>query len=136
MEMFPSLDGSIRTLPWAGYDGPTEQPTDMATYRSGARGTLIATHEPASRQAPPGRHFHGLGVMRQLDCGGVPRGALTPTEVVTAWDAGADIVKIFPFGNAGGELVDAKTIKEGRFEIIEERTKEYLAVIAKARAEM
>ena len=29
-------------------------------------------------------------------------GALTPTEVVTAWDAGADLVKIFPAGNAGG----------------------------------
>src|SRR3984893_19540091 len=28
--------------------------------------------------------------------------ALTPTEVVTAWDAGADIVKIFPCGNVGG----------------------------------
>jgi 2-dehydro-3-deoxyphosphogluconate aldolase/(4S)-4-hydroxy-2-oxoglutarate aldolase len=105
-------------------------------------------------------------------------GALTPTEVVTAWEAGADIVKIFPCGNmggpkyikalrgpfphiemiptggvnletagdflkagacavaVGGELVDAKTIKEGRFDIIEDRARQYLAVIAKARAEM
>ncbi len=105
-------------------------------------------------------------------------GALTPTEVLTAWDAGADIVKIFPCGNVGGpkyikalrgpfphiemiptggvnletageflkagacavavggELVDAKTIKEGRFDVIEERTRQYLAAIAKARAEM
>lgn len=29
-------------------------------------------------------------------------GALTPTEVITAWKAGADIVKIFPCGNVGG----------------------------------
>src|SRR6266404_9411329 len=29
-------------------------------------------------------------------------GALTPTEVVTAWEAGADIVKIFPCGTVGG----------------------------------
>ena len=29
-------------------------------------------------------------------------GALTPTEVVTAWEAGADMVKIFPIGNVGG----------------------------------
>src|SRR5215831_3687687 len=105
-------------------------------------------------------------------------GALTPTEVVTAWQAGADVVKVFPasaVGGAkyikalkgpfpqiemiptggvnletagdflragacavavGGELVDAKTIKEGRFEIIEDRARQYLAVIAKARAEM
>lgn len=29
-------------------------------------------------------------------------GALTPTEVLTAWDAGADAVKVFPCGNVGG----------------------------------
>jgi 2-dehydro-3-deoxyphosphogluconate aldolase/(4S)-4-hydroxy-2-oxoglutarate aldolase len=29
-------------------------------------------------------------------------GSLTPTEVITAWKAGADIVKIFPCGNVGG----------------------------------
>ena len=104
-------------------------------------------------------------------------GALTPTEVLTAWEAGADVVKIFPCGNVGGpkyikalkgpfpqiemiptggvnletageflkagacavavggELVDAKTIKEGRFDIIEDRARQYLAAIAKARSE-
>jgi 2-dehydro-3-deoxyphosphogluconate aldolase/(4S)-4-hydroxy-2-oxoglutarate aldolase len=34
-------------------------------------------------------------------------GALTPTEVLTAWEAGADIVKVFPCGTVGG----AKYIK-------------------------
>jgi 2-dehydro-3-deoxyphosphogluconate aldolase/(4S)-4-hydroxy-2-oxoglutarate aldolase len=105
-------------------------------------------------------------------------GALTPTEVQTAWEAGADIVKIFPCGNVGGpkyiralrapfphiemiptggvnletageflkagacavavgaELVDAKTVAEGRFEVFEERARLYLAAIAKAREEM
>ena len=105
-------------------------------------------------------------------------GALTPTEVLTAWEAGADVVKIFPCGNVGGpkyikalkgpfpqiemiptggvnlettgdflkagacavavggELVDAKSVKEGRFDIIEERPRQYLAAIAKARSEM
>ncbi len=29
-------------------------------------------------------------------------GALTPTEIVTAWQAGADLVKIFPCGPVGG----------------------------------
>ena len=29
-------------------------------------------------------------------------GALTPTEVVTAWSAGADVVKVFPCGALGG----------------------------------
>ena len=34
-------------------------------------------------------------------------GALTPTEVITAWEAGSDFVKIFPCGQVGG----AKYIK-------------------------
>jgi len=29
-------------------------------------------------------------------------GALTPTEIVTAWDAGADVVKVFPASAMGG----------------------------------
>jgi 2-dehydro-3-deoxyphosphogluconate aldolase/(4S)-4-hydroxy-2-oxoglutarate aldolase len=34
-------------------------------------------------------------------------GALTPTEILAAWEAGADAVKVFPCGNVGG----AKYIK-------------------------
>lgn len=105
-------------------------------------------------------------------------GALTPTEVLTAWEAGADVVKVFP-ANAvggpkyikalkgplpqvemiptggvnmetageflkagacavavGGELVDPKLIREGRYDEMEARARQYLEVIAKARAEM
>src|SRR5437763_442642 len=42
-----------------------------------------------------------IEVCRRL---GVPvfPGALTPTEVVTAWKAGADAVKVFPAGAVGG----------------------------------
>ncbi|MBI4875698.1 MAG: bifunctional 4-hydroxy-2-oxoglutarate aldolase/2-dehydro-3-deoxy-phosphogluconate aldolase [Acidobacteria bacterium] len=105
-------------------------------------------------------------------------GALTPTEVLTAWEHGADIVKIFPCGNVGGpkyikalrgpfpqiemiptggvnletageflkagacavavggELIDAKTIQDGKYEVFVERARQYLEAIAKARAEM
>ena len=44
-------------------------------------------------------------------------GSLTPTEIVTAWQAGADLVKIFPCGPVGG----AKYIKalKGPFPQIE-----------------
>ena len=105
-------------------------------------------------------------------------GALTPTEVLTAWEAGADVVKVFP-ANAmggpkyikalkgplphiqmvptggvnletageflkagasavavGGELVDPKLIKEGRYDEMESRAKQYLQVIARARTEI
>jgi 2-dehydro-3-deoxyphosphogluconate aldolase / (4S)-4-hydroxy-2-oxoglutarate aldolase len=37
----------------------------------------------------------------------VMAGALTPTEVIAAWKAGSDFVKIFPCGSVGG----AKYIK-------------------------
>jgi 2-dehydro-3-deoxyphosphogluconate aldolase/(4S)-4-hydroxy-2-oxoglutarate aldolase len=105
-------------------------------------------------------------------------GALTPTEVLAAWDAGADAVKIFPCGNVGGakyikalkgpfpqiemvptggvnletigdflkagacacgvggELVDNKSVMSGKFDVIEERARQYLAAVAKARTEM
>lgn len=105
-------------------------------------------------------------------------GALTPTEVLAAWQGGADIVKVFPAGNlggpkyiralkgpfpqiemiptggvnletageflkagaiavaVGGELIDAKTIKEGKYEVFEERARQYLEVVRKARSEM
>src|SRR5579859_4091244 len=105
-------------------------------------------------------------------------GALTPTEVVTAWEAGADVIKIFPADAVGGpkyikalkapfpqiemiptggvnletageflkagacavavggELVDAKLIRENRYDKLEELAREYLKVIAKTRGEM
>jgi len=105
-------------------------------------------------------------------------GALTPTEVLTAWEAGSDIVKVFPCGAVGGpkyikalkgplpqiemvptggvnletageflkagacavavggELVDPKLIKSGKYDEMTRLAEQYLAVIAKARAEM
>lgn len=102
-------------------------------------------------------------------------GALTPTEVLTAWEAGADAVKVFPCGAVGGpkyikalrapfpqiemiptggvnlettgeflkagacavavgaELIDAKTIEQGKYEVFEERARQYLAAVAAAR---
>lgn len=105
-------------------------------------------------------------------------GALTPTEVLAAWDAGADLVKIFPCDNVGGpkyikalkgpfpqiemiptggvslttagdflkagasavavggELVDAKTIKEGNYSVFTERAKRFLEVVKAARLEL
>ncbi len=105
-------------------------------------------------------------------------GALTPTEVKTAWDAGADIVKVFPCGNVGGpkyikalkgpfpqiemaptggvnlettpeflkagacsvavggELIDPKTIAEGKYEVFIERARQYVEIVRKTREEM
>jgi 2-dehydro-3-deoxyphosphogluconate aldolase/(4S)-4-hydroxy-2-oxoglutarate aldolase len=105
-------------------------------------------------------------------------GALTPTEILTAWEAGADAVKVFPCGAVGGakyikavrgplphvemvptggvnletvadflkagacavgvgaELIDSQTIREGKFEVFEQRAVRFLDVIKKARESM
>ena len=105
-------------------------------------------------------------------------GALTPTEVVTAWQAGGDIIKIFPCSAVGGakyikalrapfpqiemmptggvsletagdflkagacavavgaELIDSANIRAGNFPLFEERAKQFLDAVAKARREM
>src|SRR5450755_2328007 len=43
-------------------------------------------------------------------------GALTPTEVMTAWKGGADFVKIFPCGNVGGaKYIKALKVHSPRF---------------------
>jgi 2-dehydro-3-deoxyphosphogluconate aldolase/(4S)-4-hydroxy-2-oxoglutarate aldolase len=105
-------------------------------------------------------------------------GALTPTEVVTAWQAGADIVKVFPASAVGGpkyikalkgpfphiemiptggvnlettadflragacavavggELIDAATIKQGKYEVFEERARQYLDIVRNTRNEL
>lgn len=102
-------------------------------------------------------------------------GALTPTEVATAWESYADAVRIFPCATVGGPeyvgalkqtfpeidmmpagslnlettgkflragasavavgraFIDAKTIAEGHYAVLEERARRYLAEAAKAR---
>lgn len=49
----------------------------------------------------PSLDVHVIEVARRHDKVCIP-GALTPTEVVTAWKAGADLVKVFPCGPVGG----------------------------------
>ncbi|HIE44538.1 MAG TPA: bifunctional 4-hydroxy-2-oxoglutarate aldolase/2-dehydro-3-deoxy-phosphogluconate aldolase [Candidatus Omnitrophica bacterium] len=104
-------------------------------------------------------------------------GALTPTEVLFAWEAGADLVKVFPCDNVGGPkyitalkapfpqirvmptggvsldtaadfikagadclavgsaLIDKKAIKEKKFELITEKARQFLKIVAEARSE-
>lgn len=102
-------------------------------------------------------------------------GAFTPTEIISAWQAGASFVKVFPAtalgpqylkdvrgplpqvrliptggvgpDNAadfiragasaiavGSSLVDAKTVRDGRWEVIEERARHLLGLVRDARA--
>ena len=49
----------------------------------------------------PGLNLATIAAAHGRDVPVMP-GALTPTEVITAWQAGADMVKIFPCGALGG----------------------------------
>jgi 2-dehydro-3-deoxyphosphogluconate aldolase/(4S)-4-hydroxy-2-oxoglutarate aldolase len=49
----------------------------------------------------PALNFETISVCRSEGVAVMP-GALTPTEVVQAWSAGADFVKVFPAGAVGG----------------------------------
>ncbi|WP_438010963.1 bifunctional 4-hydroxy-2-oxoglutarate aldolase/2-dehydro-3-deoxy-phosphogluconate aldolase [Sorangium sp. So ce321] len=49
----------------------------------------------------PGLNLEVIRVAQELGKAVFP-GALTPTEVITAWDAGADAVKVFPCSAMGG----------------------------------
>lgn len=49
----------------------------------------------------PALNLDTIAMCRRYSVAVVP-GALTPTEVVTAWTAGADVVKVFPCGAVGG----------------------------------
>ncbi|HXR76105.1 MAG TPA: bifunctional 4-hydroxy-2-oxoglutarate aldolase/2-dehydro-3-deoxy-phosphogluconate aldolase [Bryobacteraceae bacterium] len=102
-------------------------------------------------------------------------GALTPTEIVTAWQAGADAIKVFPCSALGGakyikalkgpfpqiefvptggvnletvgdflaagccavgvgsDLIDNKTIQQGKYEVFVERARQFRQKIAEAR---
>jgi 2-dehydro-3-deoxyphosphogluconate aldolase/(4S)-4-hydroxy-2-oxoglutarate aldolase len=49
----------------------------------------------------PALNLDTIATCREAGIAVIP-GALTPTEVVTAWNAGADLVKVFPAGAVGG----------------------------------
>ena len=49
----------------------------------------------------PSTHLEVIAVTKAHNKISIP-GALTPTEVITAWHAGADYVKIFPCSSMGG----------------------------------
>ena len=64
--------------------------TARACIQSGAQFIVSPSLNPAT-----------IEYCRRSDVAVMP-GALTPTEVVTAWNAGADFVKVFPAGAVGG----------------------------------
>lgn len=56
----------------------------------------------ASFLTSPGLNLKVVEFAARNDVAVLP-GALTPTEVIEAWDAGSDFVKVFPCADVGGE---------------------------------
>ena len=63
-----------------------------------ARGCMMAGAEFI---VSPSLNVKTIEICRRYSVPVMP-GALTPTEVVTAWEAGADVVKVFPCSALGG----------------------------------
>jgi 2-dehydro-3-deoxyphosphogluconate aldolase/(4S)-4-hydroxy-2-oxoglutarate aldolase len=123
----------------------------------------------------PALNLETIAACREAGVAVLP-GALTPTEVLTAWNAGADLVKVFPANALGGpsyikslkaplpeiglvptggvnlqtakdfikagaaalgvgaDLVDLAALRRGEPELITERARQFLALVAEARA--
>ena len=60
----------------------------------------------------------------------IPTGGVNLETAADFLKAGACAVAV------GGELVDAKSIKEGRYDAIEQKARQYLEAVARARSEM
>ena len=68
------------------------------------------------------------GPFPQIDM--IPTGGVNLETTADFLKAGASAVAV------GGELVDAQTIKEGRYEVLEDRARQYLEIVRKTRSEM
>jgi len=82
----------VKTMPKLLVGAGTEADKDLAFTCFDAGAQFLVTRG-FSQQTVAAAHNLGLLIMA---------GALTPSEVMTAWDAGVDFVKIFPCGNMGG----------------------------------
>ena len=91
--------------------GALEVINDLASHHADlavGAGTVL-DEETARRCVEAGARFltspgliqEVVGLARRMDVVVLP-GALTPTEVIAAWKAGSDFVKIFPTGHMGG----------------------------------
>ena len=61
----------------------------------------ICILEGAQFVVSPGTNTRVIELCRRYSVAVLP-GALTPTEILTAWQAGADVVKVFPISAMGG----------------------------------
>jgi 2-dehydro-3-deoxyphosphogluconate aldolase / (4S)-4-hydroxy-2-oxoglutarate aldolase len=82
----------VKTMPELLVGAGTVLNKDLARQCAEAGAQFLVT---------PGFEKESVAVAHKFDLP-IMVGALTPTEVMAAWEAGVDFVKIFPCGNLGG----------------------------------
>jgi 2-dehydro-3-deoxyphosphogluconate aldolase / (4S)-4-hydroxy-2-oxoglutarate aldolase len=90
IEVLRDLKRSYGTKLLLGSGTVTDADTCAATIEAGAAFVVS-----------PSLHFDVIAKTKELGKVSIP-GGLTPTEVITAWNAGADFVKVFPCSAVGG----------------------------------
>lgn len=76
-----------------GVGSVLDAPTARAAILAGARYVVAPTFKPDI-----------IEMAHRYGCAVIP-GGLTPTEILTAWEAGADIVKVFPSNHFGPRYI-------------------------------
>jgi 2-dehydro-3-deoxyphosphogluconate aldolase/(4S)-4-hydroxy-2-oxoglutarate aldolase len=97
LEALPVLSAEVGDRILVGAGTVLDVETTRLTILAGARFVVAPTFRRAM-----------VEMCRRYDVVAMP-GAYTPTEIVTAWEAGADLVKVFPAGGLGpGYLKDLR----------------------------
>jgi len=100
IEVTMTVPGAIELLRdlKAKYGGKVLLGSGTVTTAAQAEATIEAGAEFV---LSPSLHLDVIAKTKELGKVSIP-GALTPTEVITAWNAGADYVKVFPCSAMGG----------------------------------
>ncbi len=100
--------GGVRAIECT-FDHTREEGPDMDI----GAGTVLTPEEVRAAVEAGGRFIISpnvnagvIGETKRLEAVSIP-GALTPTEIVSAWEAGADFVKLFPAGQLGAGYIKA-----------------------------
>jgi len=90
IEVMQSVTRRLGTSAVVGAGTVLDAETARACILAGAQFVVSPAFDPAT-----------ITLCRRYGVAVIP-GAMTPTEIVAAWNAGADVVKVFPCGAVGG----------------------------------
>ncbi|MGD0829887.1 MAG: bifunctional 4-hydroxy-2-oxoglutarate aldolase/2-dehydro-3-deoxy-phosphogluconate aldolase [Terracidiphilus sp.] len=102
VEVTMTVPGALDVLRKLKHDYGSELLLGSGTVTTAAQ--AVATIDAGAEFiVSPSLHLDVIAATKARNKLSIP-GALTPTEVITAWEAGADYVKIFPCSAMGGSI--------------------------------